>query len=305
MTDELITDVVQHDTVYGLVTLESTLYAARQSGLYRSADGGQTWTNCLASLQDAGTLVITALAIRGGMIFAGTKGAVLYLSDGGVAWTIVGLASPPPEVVAIAISPHFAEDGTAVVGTTDDGVFITTDQGSNWTAWNFGLIDTHVFAVAFSPCYAEDRTIFAGTESGIFVSKNGGRGWIETDFPMNAAPVISLAASPSFAADGLIYAGTEDHGLWASHDRGTTWQQVAADQISGAVNIVIMQEQPTQALAILLEDKVMRSTDHGQTWSQTSLYVQDDRLPMTMCIHPNNITALIVGYSDGAVLPVI
>ena len=220
------TDTLQHDTVYGLATSGHILYAARKSGLYRSRDAGVTWVDALTSLPDFRSLTVTAIVAQGNSVFAGVNGAAICSHDAGESWTIVGLASPPPNVVALAVSPNYVEDGMVIAGTSDDGVFVSTDRGVSWIAWNFGLVDAHVYTLAFSPVYRADRTLLAGTESGIFVSKNGGRGWSEIDFPMDAAPVMSLAFSQEYEDDGLIYAGTESNGLFVSDDSSKTWRPV-------------------------------------------------------------------------------
>ncbi|MBK8020735.1 MAG: hypothetical protein IPK19_04730 [Chloroflexi bacterium] len=205
-------------TVYGLTSSDGILYAARTSGLSRSRDGGTTWEETFASLEQAEPLAAIAVASTGQTVFAGVKGAVLRSDDAGDHWTMVGLGSPPPLVVALTISPNFAEDGLVAAGTAEDGVFVSTDRGDTWVAWNFGLLDQSVYALAFSPDFARDRTLYAGAESGVFRSVSAGRGWRETAFPMDAAPVLSLALF-----GGALVAGTEQHGLFAS-DGGEHWR---------------------------------------------------------------------------------
>ncbi len=292
---DFATDITQQDTIYALAAADRSLYAGRKSGLYRSHDGGLTWVNALASLSDIDSVTVTAVACQGDTVFAGVNGAVLCSYDAGKSWTVVGLASPSPNVVALAISPHYVEDGLIIAGTSDDGVFVSTDRGGSWVAWNFGLIDAHVFALGFSPNYAVDKLILAGTETGIFVSKNGARGWIELDFPMDAAPVISLG----FAGDGVICAGTESNGLFVSNDKGKHWLPVENRLISGGVNTILMPESHSNKIWLLLEDKVVYSDDHGKSWEPSRVQISADKMPMTMSQHPTDPTKLILGFADG------
>ncbi len=301
---DLVTDILQKDIVYALATADRALYAARQSGLYRSHDAGITWVDALNALPASSSLTATAIAAQGKTVFVGVKGAVICSHDAGETWKIVGLASPPPNVVALALSPNYVEDGVVVAGTSDDGVFVSTDRGASWVAWNFGLIDAHVFTLAFSPAYRTDRTLFAGTESGLFVSKNGGRGWSEIDFPVDAAPVLSLAFSPTFAADGLIYAGTEANGLFMSDDSGKTWRPTENALISGGVNAILVREQPAQEIWLLLEDNVVFSADKGRSWQSSSIRILPNKMPMTISLHPTVSAMLMLGFADGEIIPV-
>ncbi len=287
-------DITQQDTIYALTNSDRILYAGRKSGLFRSSDAGVTWVNALTALPEIDSVTVTAVAAEGESVFAGVKGAVLCSHDAGESWTVVGLASPPPDVVALAISANYAVDGMVIAGTSEDGVFVSTDRGASWVAWNFGLIDAHVFALNFSPNYAADKLIMAGTETGIFVSKNGGRGWSELDFPMDAAPVISLG----FAANDVIYAGTEANGLFVSDDQGKHWRPVENRLISGGVNTILIHDDPAHQISLLLEDKVLYSVDNGQSWTSAPVQISDDKIPMTMSQHPTNTAKLVLGFAD-------
>ncbi len=296
-------DVITQDTVYSLASTGSLIYAARQSGLWCSLDGGITWQDAFKTLQEVPASPVTAIAVQGDTLFAGVKGAIICSRDAGVNWNIVGLASPAPTVTSIAISPNFDEDATALVGTADDGVFVSIDRGTSWTAWNFGLIDAHIYALAFSPNYHTDKLILAGTESGVFSSKSGGRGWNETDFPMSAAPVISLGFVPTLTDDNLIFAGTESNGLFRSTASGTRWQPVENAYISGVVNAIVIREKPSGQIYLLLEDQVIYSTDNGITWQQSPLGASNGKLPISACLHSSSEPHLIVGFVDGDMLP--
>lgn len=271
------------DAVTGLARSGATLYAARTSGLYRSVDGGATWQNTFAKLDEG--LAATAVAALDQTVFVGTKGAVLRSDDAGDTWHISGLVTPPPLVVALAVSPNFTEDGTVLAGTAEDGVFVSTDRGASWVPWNFSLLDLNVYALALSPHYAQDHTVYVGTESGIFRSSNGGRGWRELPFPMDVAPVLALGVS----ANGTIYAGTEDHGLYASTDGGAVWTQIKA---SGSVQTLDV----SAALNVLLPDQLWHSIDGGQSWSEHHFATTESALSLL----PDGEN-VFVGWSDGAI----
>ncbi|SRR5581483_4008353 len=163
-------------------------FAACISGLCVSHDGGQHWLAAYDSLGldqplETMTVAISPAYRSDRTVFSGVDGGVLRSIDGGKTWNSSVLASPPPLVTCLAISPNSAEDGIVLAGTMEDGIFRSTDQGRHWTPANFGLLDLHVLAMATAPSFERGEMVFAGTESGSFRSQNGGRAWREVNLP--------------------------------------------------------------------------------------------------------------------------
>ena len=75
---------------------------------------------------------------------------------------------------ALCYSPDYANDGTLLMATAEDGLFRSEDEGHTWTAWNFGLLDHNMLSLAISPNFQTDQFVIAGTSSGIFISQSGG-----------------------------------------------------------------------------------------------------------------------------------
>ncbi|MBM4467753.1 MAG: hypothetical protein FJ014_19760 [Chloroflexi bacterium] len=285
MIDDTRAEPQIQDLVYSLATSpdfaqDGICFAARQSGLYRSDDGGITWRTTYDSLDLEAPLATTAVVVSppfippsGGVsdrsVFAGVQGGILRSVDGGQTWNVAILPSPPPLVSALVVSPNFAHDGTLFAGTMEDGVFRSADRGSHWAAWNFGLLDLSVFSMAISPDFANDETLFVGTETGIFRSTNGGRAWREVSFPTEFAPLLSLALSPGYAGDGVLFAGTESCGLFYSNDRGRSWTRLGEDVVTEAVNGIVLSPQfPAQPdVLVMLSTALLVSRDGGQSWS--------------------------------------
>lgn len=305
------------DVVYALAASPSfardgLCFAARASGLYRSADGGATWQPAYDSLKLDGALATPAVAVSPDFaadrtVFAGVAGAVLRSHDAGGTWYVSMLPTPPPVVSCLATSPDYLRDGVIFAGTMEDGVFRSSDRGSLWVRWNFGLLDLHVLALALSPHFAQDETLFVGTESGIFRSTNGGRAWREVPFPTDLAPVLSLAISPAFKQDGLILAGTDEHGLHVSRDRGKTWTRLGEGVLEGSVNAVLLAPDfPTSPLMLAVTTEgVFTSADGGAGWRELPATLPDGEAVVTvnapLGLRP--AAPLLLGLSNGAVIP--
>jgi photosystem II stability/assembly factor-like uncharacterized protein len=94
-----------NDTVHVLAASpnfaqDGVVFAARQSGLYRSSNGGQTWGDALTRLNPAAPLTTFVVALspdfaQDGIVLAGVSGGVLRSSDSGAVWRIVEFPSPP------------------------------------------------------------------------------------------------------------------------------------------------------------------------------------------------------------------
>ena len=303
-----MSETVLTDLVYALTYTENRdlIFAARATGLFSSTDDGTTWRPAYTSLVVDEEIPTTSIVVSPDFtsdtsVFTGVAGGILRSTDGGQTWQATVLASPPPTVSTLVISPNFVEDGVLLAGTMEDGIFRSNDRGNHWTAWNFGLLDLNVLCLAISPDFADDETLFAGVESGIFRSTNGGRAWREVELPFGYEPVISLAISPNYAKDGTLFAGTEGNGLWFSKDHGQIWTRVDESTIDTTVNLIICEPNYATDPSILAlgEEALYISRDGGQSWNAWAADVDD----MTAAAAPNGLRApLLIGLMGGEVV---
>ena len=285
-------------------------FAARVSGLYRSSDGGKSWTSAFDSLNLQKDLSALAVAVSPDLeddpsIFVGLNGGILRSPDNGRHWESALLPSPPPAISALAISPNFIQDGIVFAGTLEDGMLRSSDRGGRWDAWNFGLLDLNILCVAISPDFARDETLFVGTQSGIFRSTNGGRAWREINLPGEFDAVLSLTLAPDFASNGTLFAGTENQGLFRSTDGGKTWQRLAKSKLKEPINSILLAPDfiARPELLILHGDQLLISVDCGRRWRPfRANLVNRKSVAAILCPYGfDPSSSVLVGYTDGSI----
>lgn len=299
------------DYVYQLARGETTFFAARNSGLYRSDDGGRNWQMAYQSLDISEPLPTLTVAISPDFehdprLFVGLSGGIFRSLNGGQAWENIPLPPPPPVISALDLSPNFEQDGIVFAATMEDGVLFSSDRGHRFGTWNFGLLDLNILCLAISPNFARDETVFVGAQSGVFRSTNGGRAWREVDLPVGYEAVLSLALSPDFARDGILLAGTETQGLLLSTDAGESWQCVGTDVFTESVNAILLAPDFSARPEILAlhAGTLFHSTDRSETWAPWRESILADE-EVTAVLAPQGFDAgalVLVGLANGNVL---
>ncbi len=135
-------------------------------------------------------------------------------------------------------------------------------------------------AVAVNPDYPSDQTILAGGGHdlfyaswkgyGIFRSLDGGATWGAPGGPTDGA-VLDAAFSPRWHDDGTAIAGLWQ-GIWITHDRGATWQQMSGSETGGPfmIGAVAIGSPAADEYTLLAGGAwggLYRSTDQGATWN--------------------------------------
>ena len=168
---------------------------ADQAGLYRSGDGGATWTR----------------------VFSPTD------TTSGIGWLAQSLA----------ISPDFLRDRLVFAGFVGSQNFRrSADGGATWHPSDSGLPQGLIWgsAIALSPDWTRERLIFLGTDKGVFRSEDGGVTWKASSVGLppgeggRPAGVLSLVLSPHFFSDRTLFAGMVERGLYVSTDGGAMWR---------------------------------------------------------------------------------
>jgi photosystem II stability/assembly factor-like uncharacterized protein len=195
-------------------------------GIYKSTDGGQSWTNTgLRGSQHVGRIVIhpadpnTAYVAALGGLYSDNEERGLYkTTDGGKTWTkslavqsngkhvgVVDVAMDPrnPNVLYAASYDKVRRPWTFGEGGPGSAIYKTTDAGKSWTKLTGGLPDNPLGRIGVAVARTDPNTVYA---------------IIENLGPADAARLKRLAEG---------FGGNSPAQLWRSDDAGKTWRQVA------------------------------------------------------------------------------
>lgn len=238
------------------------LYAAiSRYGVYRSTDGGNTWTESL-TIGSARTVVVNPLSPN--VVYAAIDDEGIYKSvDGGGAWTPVSTALDTTR--ALAIDP--VNPNTVYAGVMGKGIFKSTDAGGGWGAINNGLgEDLNLRSIAVAP--SAPNTVYAGTSLWLYRSTDGGGSWNVTDPSFSSFFVNAIAVDPTDA--NRVYIGSHmlaGGGVFRSTDGGNT----LVSKNAGLLNTIVYSiardpANPQTFYAGTWGGGLFKSTDGGQTW---------------------------------------
>ncbi len=183
--------------------------AATTEGLWQFDLRSAAWQPIAPAIRQ---VRLNAVAACGERLIVASESEIAFSRDGGESWQLARIPIAGA-IMALALSPRFAEDRLGFAATARDGVWRTSDGGISWFAWNHSLLDLCVNAVAVSPHFAEDERVFAATDHGVCLSENTGQAWRELWLTDGATPFTALALD----GDRLIV-GSEGGGVWIARE---------------------------------------------------------------------------------------
>jgi photosystem II stability/assembly factor-like uncharacterized protein len=164
------------------------LYAGTSGGLFKSTNGGITWSLSRGAAPPEPTPTMPAYG------------------------RIMALAIDPKTPTSV----YSAEIGAGAVVKSTDG-------GQSWSASNLGLENRWTSALAIDA--QTPAILYAGTDDGVFKSTNGGSSWSPSNVGLPSyVPALTLAIDPQTPT--TLYVGTYGYGVFKSADGGASWSPV-------------------------------------------------------------------------------
>ena len=234
---------------------------ATDSDVYRTTDGGRTWTISRAD----GDLRKVGFGNSSQMMFAmDYDGTFFTSSDGGQNWS--------PSVIPIdARSFAVASDGAIYIQATTPSsgsdplgtVIASKDFGRSWSSGG-QTFQFDCYSLSVDSCNPKqlclvneqiDATSAAGT-GGIFVSNDGGISWNQVD--SHPAPYFSGALATN--RDAIVVGTVDGNNIRRSMDKGQTWNSIGGPAL-GSDN---------RNIAVVDDNIIFAADSTGSIWLTTN-----------------------------------
>ncbi|HEX6550587.1 MAG TPA: YCF48-related protein, partial [Gammaproteobacteria bacterium] len=287
-------DYIQHVSVDPVT--DGTAYATSlNTGLYKTTDGGKSWsaintglTSLIGPDTQFGQIVVDPVNPQNLYVSVGTsttsENGIYKSTDGGSHWTAAYTGVYAGDVV---VDPH---DDTHLFAVINFAVDMSTSSGASgsWTALSASPAGAAL--VRIDP--TNSQNLFVSTGEALYYSTNGGTSW--TEGANNTSFTISdIAIDP--VTDNNLYISTSGLGLYKSTDGGQTLAE-SDSGLHGVAGISQMVMGSDGAMYIGSDASgVFKSTDLGVNWSSVnnglgltgsvaSIYalVEDPQTPATL-----------------------
>jgi photosystem II stability/assembly factor-like uncharacterized protein len=252
------------------------MFAGTQHGVYRSLDGGNSWSRP----DFPAGLEVWSIAVHPKnprVIYAGTAPVgVVRSEDGGETWTRLPNARQQSERIKMSFACRVMRIDV-VPGSPDQiyaalevaGVMRSLDGGEHWNDCSDDLVSL-----------AEKPNLKSKIQS-----DSEAEGMLDA----HALAVSSAAPSSVFLAVRM--------GLFQSDDRGKSWRDMEINRFSPLTygrDIRVSPHDPRTLYAALSpaarskDGSLYRSTDLGRTWSRLDHGVKADATMMALALHPRD-----------------
>jgi len=193
------------------------------SALYRTTDGGTTFTLVLTG--EAQAVAFLSSAVTVGIV----DSSFVRSTDGGATWTTGVTANGRSRLVPVSANVVLAWGRFGSFPNYDDRVFRSTDGGQTWT--DLGeIMDPGPYSGSFAFAVPEPQTIVATDGAGgMFHSTDAGQTWTQTFLsPGGLQPSFLSSAAPVFADAQTGYFGYGTGFVIKTTNTGASWFQISS-----------------------------------------------------------------------------
>jgi uncharacterized protein (TIGR03437 family) len=292
--DAYVTGVAHNSTDFPAVNAAQP--AAGGAFIYRTDDGGSTWTTAGNGIKSA-VGVLTVDPTNGSIVYAAlSSGGLVKTTDSGATWTVVGSGLGTQGLSSLAVDPLSPATLYAADGNT---LYKSVDGGSTWK--NVGAatpLTTNSTGgpvlVAVDPAHSG---VLYATRSWAAKSVDGGTTWQMLPGAFNSS-IQQFAVDPSNTS--RLYLSGYETGFRKSVDGGSTWTSL------GYASYFAIS--PTGSLYV--SDGISstsRSNDGGVTWQTVGGAAPEGAFSSLLAADPVNSGVIYCwggsGYESGASFP--
>ncbi|MBL7813511.1 MAG: T9SS type A sorting domain-containing protein [Saprospiraceae bacterium] len=293
-------DPTNSNIIYALTgDADRAIYHPSSRGLYKSTDGGATWTTTGLSYAISNGVVLTTVLVNPNnpsiVLVSGTNG-IYRSTNGGTSFTQVNASS----IRDLTFNPQ--NSNTVFAGAKSGAVFLRSyNAGATWVTITTGLPTSTTatrFAIDVSPADTNYVYLMATASNGndmegFYRSTDGGTSFTK----MSSTPNIPngqgwynlcVEADPTTA--NTVYAGGLN--VHKSTDGGATWTSIGI----GHVDVHDLQFSGSQLLGAS-DGGVYRYNGTGTSWTNISNNLSIAQ-PYAIGLFPSNANRIISGHQD-------
>jgi photosystem II stability/assembly factor-like uncharacterized protein len=258
------------------------LYLGTEQGLFRSADGADTWARVESPMNGVQVWSLLLLPHASEVILAGTCPSHIFRSpDGGRTWTEppVQIVQECPRILYTRVTTLVADPAdpdTVWAGVEIDGLRKSRDGGRTWQKLGRGLSSQDIHAVAVVPGDGSGGRVLAATNNDLNLSTDGGETWkplaVGGSLPWSYCRAL---AQPADRLDEILLGnGNGPPGsagiIGRSTDGGDTWQTASMPGLANSTiwNFAVHAADPQRLYASSVSGELYYSTSGGAAWEK-------------------------------------
>src|SRR5437899_7414612 len=278
--------------------------------LYRSSDGGNTWSE-VPALDGVSVFDIEFAPAPDGITYLGTQDSVRKSTDGGLSWVTLNLGiGANDQVFDVALDP--SDSSIIWAGIADASgsqpvyVMRSTDGGVTWIDRTPPHAPLSGRATAVDPNDSNTViAVFGGDFGGgeVWVTTDGGDSWTDRSagLPGNPLNAVVYDGTRLLVGGGLLF-GSQFVGLYESPDLGVTWTPLhdGTWPVLVVEDIAVDSNDAARIFVAIDGGGVNRTTDGGATW-QIGIGGSQALAGRSIRFRPGSSQELFLGTSSLAV----
>ncbi len=260
-------------------------------GIYRSRDGGKTWTNMgLAASEHISTIRIDPrdsnviyVAAQGPLWSGGGERGVYKTTDGGETWASILAAGPytganevhldprDPDVVYAVLHQRMRNVAVLINGGPESGIHKSSDGGATWRELTEGLPEEDMGKIGLAISPQDPDVVYATIElarrsGGFWRSADGGETWEKRNDYLSSGTgphyYMEIYASPH-AFDRVYQMDVQMH---VTEDGGKTFTKTPRGAKHTDHHAIVFAAHDPQYILVGTDGGLYESYDLGVTW---------------------------------------
>jgi uncharacterized repeat protein (TIGR02543 family) len=254
----------------------STMFAGTNEGLFRTVDGGTTWTACGIIPAQTEQPSVTSVAIdplTPTTLYVSTDGNGVFRSvNNGGSWKDINSELTRNQICwQIAVDP---KTPTTVYAITQSYVCRSMNSGATWKAVGKDFTLASASYVAIDPLTPTTMYVIGYvnrfTKHVILRSVDGGATWKALSLDLTGLDYLTLAMSPENPS--RLYVRANSH-IFLSTNKGDTWKAIEAGLTNKTPNSLVVDPRLSTTLYAGTNSGLFRSTNSGATWKKVNFPV--------------------------------